>query len=216
MTIRLSQGSQIAIASAYGAVKAMSAVSNANPGVATLEAAHGITDGDIYEVTSGWGRLDKRVVRADNLSTNDIDLEGVDTSDTDLYPVGSGVGSIREITSWATITQIETVNPQAPTFSFVPATTLDDVIQKEIPGLEGVSGMDFTLFYDPALSWVATIEAASDASSLVAIRITLPDGAKIYSSCYIKMSKVPQLQSGQAIKASATLRFGAVPILYAS
>jgi hypothetical protein len=42
MSVRLPNGATIAMGSTYGAVKALSAFSNANPGVATLEASHGI------------------------------------------------------------------------------------------------------------------------------------------------------------------------------
>lgn len=216
MTIQLSQGSQIAIAATYGANKNMTAISNAAEAVATLEASHGIVVGDILEVSSGWGRLDKRVVRAKTVATNDVTLELIDTSSTSAYPVGGGIGTIREVLTWATVTQIEGVNAQTPQITFVPVTTLDDTIEKVIPGLEGASGMDLSLFFDLSLSWVPTVLAASDANSLSAVRITLPGGGKIYSSAYWKISRVPQLASGQAIKNSITMRYGALPISYTS
>lgn len=217
MTIRLSQGSQIAIASGYGADKTINTISNANPGVAAFASGHNIATADIFEVSSGWGRLDKRVIRAGTVSGDNVPLEGVDTTDTNLYPAAGGVpATAREITGWAAITQIEGVNPQAPGFSFVPATTLDDVVEKEIPGLEGASGMDLTVFFDLALGWVNTVLAASDANALSAIRITLPGGAKVYASAYWKMSRVPQLSSGQAVKGTVVMRYGAVPISYSS
>ena len=49
MSVKLPTGTTFAIATAYGASKTMSAVTNANPGVATLEAAHGVVLGDFME-----------------------------------------------------------------------------------------------------------------------------------------------------------------------
>ena len=57
-------GLQLAIASTYGASKSMTAVSNASTGVATLASSHGIVLGDVMEMTSGWKRLNNRIVRA--------------------------------------------------------------------------------------------------------------------------------------------------------
>ena len=98
MSVRVPNGSIVAIASGYGASKAMSALSNADPGVATLEASHGIATGEYMEVTSGWGRLSGKVVRAGTVATNSVPLEGIDTTLTSIYPAGGGTGSVREIT----------------------------------------------------------------------------------------------------------------------
>src|SRR5687767_1355365 len=106
MSITLAIGTTASIASTYGASKSMSAVTNANPAVATLEAAHGVVVGDIIHILSGWELLNNRVVRVSAVSTNDVTLEDVNTSDTDLYPVGSSAGSVREVTAWTEITQI--------------------------------------------------------------------------------------------------------------
>ena len=43
MSVSLPNGALIAIAASYGASKNMTALTNANPGVATLEAAHGVS-----------------------------------------------------------------------------------------------------------------------------------------------------------------------------
>jgi hypothetical protein len=59
----------------------MTAVSNANPGVATLEASHGVALNDIIEVTSGWPRLNGRIVKAGTVNVNDVPLVGINTSE---------------------------------------------------------------------------------------------------------------------------------------
>ena len=80
MSVKLPNGTTFAIATAYGASKNMTAVTNADPGVATLEASHGITTGDFFEVTSGWSRLTNKIVKAGTVATNDVPLLGIDTS----------------------------------------------------------------------------------------------------------------------------------------
>lgn len=49
-------GTTFHIASAYGSDKTTTIVTNASEAVVT-SAAHGYSNGDVVEVTSGWGRL---------------------------------------------------------------------------------------------------------------------------------------------------------------
>lgn len=216
MSVVLSQGTQLAIAATYGAVKAMSALTNAVAGVATLEAAHGIIVGDQFEITSGWDRLSGRVVRASVVATNDVTLEGVDTSSTTLYPAGSGVGTIREILTWASITQIDNVSASQPSVDFVDVTTLADQTKKQIPSLDNFPDLTISVLYDPTLSWVATVLAASLANALSAVRMILPNGSKVYANGYWKISSFPQIATGQAVKNTINLTFNSNATQYAS
>ena len=94
MAITLSTGATLSVAKTYAAVIAISALSNASNAVATTAAAHNISVGDYVEVSSGWGLLDKRVVRAGTGTTaSTLVLNGVDTTDLSKYPAGTGIGS---------------------------------------------------------------------------------------------------------------------------
>ena len=84
MSVKIPNGSTLYIGSTYGASKVMSVVTNAAEAVATLEASHGVVANDILVVTSGWSRLNARVLRAKTVSTNDVTLEGFVTTDTTL------------------------------------------------------------------------------------------------------------------------------------
>jgi hypothetical protein len=76
--------------------------------------------------------------------------------------------------------------------------------------------MTITLLYDLSLSWVATALAASDANSKVAIRMITPGGQYIYANGYCKLSRFPQVSTGQAITNQMTLTFASTPTSYAS
>ncbi|KGK92249.1 hypothetical protein NB04_27650, partial [Pseudomonas syringae pv. tomato] len=98
MGFRLPNGATLQIASAYGAAIPVTALSNANPTVATA-AAHGLSDGDIIAVTSGWTRLNDRAARVDNSLSGTFELEKINTVNVQPYPAGSGAGSVREVTA---------------------------------------------------------------------------------------------------------------------
>ena len=102
MSVSLPNGVLLALATAYAAPQTISAISNASPGVATCT-AHGYANGDILEITSGWSRLNNKLVRAASVAANTFQLEGIDTSSTSLYPAGSGIGTVRKVTTFTQI-----------------------------------------------------------------------------------------------------------------
>lgn len=177
-------GLQLAIASTYGSSKSMTAVSNASTGVATLASSHGIVLGDVMEMTSGWKRLNNRIVRASTVSTNDVNLEGIDTSSTSDYPAGEGTGSIREITAWTTITGLR---PDFTTsgggFEQLDGTEVDDLRRITVPGLAEPVVFTFPFHWPAASGWQSVVEAAARGGTPVAFRISL--GTKrVYGNAY--------------------------------
>ena len=73
MAVSLPDGATIAIATTYGSVKTVTAITNANPGVIT-SAAHGLLNGAFYELKSGWQKISDRVFKAANVATNALDV----------------------------------------------------------------------------------------------------------------------------------------------
>lgn len=96
MSFRLPNGSTVDLAATYGNSVIITAISNAATAVVTA-AAHGLSDGDYVEITSGWLGLNGRIFRVDNTTTGTFELEGINTTDTNRYPSGGGAGSLREV-----------------------------------------------------------------------------------------------------------------------
>src|SRR4051812_46958916 len=98
-------GTTFYVASSYAASQATTAVSNAAEAVVTCT-AHGFSNSDIVEITSGWGRLNRRVFRVKSVATNTFTLEGADTSSASFFPAGVGIGSVRKINTFTQITNV--------------------------------------------------------------------------------------------------------------
>lgn len=197
MAIIKAQGLQLAIATTFGTNVTMSAITNATEAVATLAASHGVAVNDIIEVTSGWKRLDKMVVRAKTVATNDVTLEGINTSSTTDYPAGSGTGTIREIATWTTITQLKRdVTTGGGGFETSDATTLDDVRTQNVPIIAVGTTATFNVFWDPTLAWFSVVRAAALSGLLVPFRETLGNGSKIYGNAYWGFNEEPQIVDG--------------------
>lgn len=116
-------GSNFFVASTFGVDKTITAISNAAEAVVT--ATHDFSNGDIVEVTSGWGRLNKRSFRVKSVSgTASFVLEGADTSSTSFFPVGTGVGTVRKATAFTQITTVMSPSssggePKTVTYRFI-------------------------------------------------------------------------------------------------
>lgn len=209
-------GSLIHLAASYGAWKAMTAVTNANPAVATLEASHGIVVGDVMEVNSGWSKLDERIVRAVSVATNDVGLEGIDTTLTTNYSAGGGVGRIREILSWTQLTQILTTASSGGDQQFQQYQFLESDGQRQIPTTKNAASLTLSIADDSTLAGFQLVQAANEDRLARAVRITLPSGAKLYYNAYVTLSPMPSMTVNEIMAQQVTLSLLGAPTRYTS
>lgn len=204
MAIRIPNGALVHIASGYGAWKTMSAVSNADPAVATLEASHGVVLGDILEVDSGWSRLGDRIVRAGTVSTNDVQLEGIDTTLTSIYAAGSGTGRVREISGWTQLDQILNSSSSGGEQQFLEYQLLEADGQRRIPTTKSAMGLTFSVADDPSKAGQILAKEANDDRLQRAVRITMPSGNLLFYNAIISMGQ-PSLTVNEIIAVEVTL-----------
>lgn len=216
MAVRLPNGSLIAIASAYGTVRDMTALTNANPAVATLEASHGVATGEIIEVTSGWSKLNGRIVRAGTVATNDVPLTGINTTDTAKYPPGGGTGSVREISTWQQILQILEITSSGGDQGFTNYSFLEDDTERQIPTQKSPITLNIQIADDDSLAHFPILVAADEDRLPRAVRLTLPSSALIFYNGFVTFNTTPSLNKNEVMALQATLSLTAAPTRYAS
>jgi hypothetical protein len=166
------------------------------------------------EVTSGWDRLNSRVVKATVVATNDVTFGGIDTSSTTRYPTGSGTGSVREISTWTNIGQItKDIQVGGGEQRYADITTLVDVIDKQIPTRRSPITVTLPLFFDNDLSYVATVRSVSETATATAVRFTYPDGTVLVANAYWSYQEVPTIQD-DTLRGSIDMTFAALPAVY--
>lgn len=203
-----------AIASAYGTSSNMTALTNAANAVATLAAGHGVVVGDFVELTSGWGLLNGRIARVSAVATNDVTLEGINTTNVTLYPTGQGTGSIRRITTWQNLSQLTaSFNTSGGEPQFADVTEIVDRTQQQIPVSRSPVVLEMPVFDDPALPWVPTVRTASDTSTPTAVRLVFSNGSRLVGNAYWSMGDVPTIEDS-TLRNSITLTFSAQPTRY--
>jgi hypothetical protein len=203
MAVKLPNGSLVHIGSAYGSSKTISAATNANPCVMT-SAGHGFSDGDYIVLTSGWTRLDGRTFRIDNVTTDTFELEGIDTSDTDVYAAGSGIGSCKKVTTWTQIQQILTVASSGGEQQFADYQFLEADSASRIPTFKSPVTITMTIGDDPTLPGYVALKAANDDRDPRAVRFSFANGSKFAFNGYLSLGSTPSLTVNEIMAAQAT------------
>lgn len=173
MGIQLTTGVKYAIGTGVGTPIAVTGITNATTAVVTAP-SHGLNNKTPVIVQSGWEEINDSVHRVSNKAAGTFELEDLDTTDTIMYPAGTGGGSVIPVTQWTDIPQIVDVSPSGGDLRFVDVRMLSLKYELKIP--DGVSGMSvqFTLAADRKLPSWKVLNAVSRAQKMVAIRRASP------------------------------------------
>ena len=218
MAFTLSNGMSVAVAKTYEAKLNFSAASN-EPVCELTVVGSTIDVGDWVEVTApGWGRINGRVVRAaPGTTATSLLLEGINTSDTELYPAGLvGAGSVRKIAAWSEITQVKSVATTGGEQQFADATDINDVTAKQIPTIRSAMSMTLTLLDDPTLSFYADVTKADESRSPYAVRFVFANKSVMGGNVYWSLKRVPNVTANEVMTGEIVLSFSSDPIRYAS
>jgi len=216
MAITLSTGATLAVAKTYAAPLSFSAISNASDPTCTVTGST-ISGGDYVEVSSGWGLLDKRVLRVKaGSSATGLILENVDTSDTTKYPATTGTGSVRKVTAWSQLSQVKSISASGGAQNFADITSIEDVVERQIPTTRGAVTMTADVFDDPTLAWYTDVTAADAARTPYGLKMTFPNGSKLAANAYWSLLKVPTMGNKEALMTQITMSYAAEPVRYAS
>lgn len=215
MAVALPNGVTLALATTYGSAKTVSALTNANPSSASAT-AHGFTDGDFVEITSGWTRLNNRIVRVDAPTTDAFSVEGIDTSSTTLYPVGTGSGSAREITAWTQISQILELSTSGGDMQFATYSFLESDAESQLPTQASAMSLTLSIADDPTLAGYIALAAAAETRALTGLKATMPNGSVLLYNGYVSLNSTPSMTKGSVMACQATFSLQGKPVRYAS
>lgn len=172
----LVNGAQFDISTVRGLAVAISALTNANPAVAT--AATAPTDGSIVVVESGWAGINGRPVLTGGRSGQNFNLLGANTSDTNLFFPGAGVGQYAPVSGWVALDQITGIEQtggeqNAAEWNYVEDPTGEG---QSMPTNKSPLVLTFTQHYDPDRPWHDALIAIDKAKSPIVVRERLPSG----------------------------------------
>lgn len=213
--IQMPNGATFEIASAYGTAIPFTTLSNANPAVASA-LAHGLAEGDIIAVNSGWTRLDGRAVRVADIASGTFALGGVSTTNVQQYPAGSGVGSAREVTSFTEISQITELNSTGGDQQFLTYGFMADDDDRQMPTTKNPITLSITVADDPSKPYVDVCEAADDDKQPRVLRLNLPGGSSIVYNGYVSITSTPTMSRNNLMTRVISIALTGRPARYAA
>lgn len=189
----------LAIASAFAVAKTVSAISNAAEAVVSCT-AHGYSNGDIVQLYSGWGRLNRRAVRVKSSTTDSFVAEAIDTTNTDFFPSGSGGGTVRKVTTFTQIPKYLNPtssggDPKNSTVRFMDEdtdTSLNDGFNATTEGFDIDADQFGTASY-------LALRALTEVQTDTILKKTLKTGAMIFTPCTVALNENPKMQDGQVM-----------------
>jgi len=199
-------GTIFAIGTTLADPKTVSAISNADPAVAT-SAGHAYEENSIIMLSSGWPALSGAVLRITDPTTGAFTLEGMDTTDEQIYPAGQGAGSARLVSDWVSLSQVNDVQSSGGEQQFYTWQYLEEKTQRQRPTVKNARSMTLTLDYDPDLAWHAALLTADQVGTPFPIRATLPSGNIILFSMYVAYDGEPTFVINENQQVTVSLSF---------
>jgi len=213
--IKMPNGATFEIASAYGTAIPFTALTNAKPAVATA-AAHGLAEGDIIVVSSGWTRLNERALMVGEIASGTFALGGINTTNTQQYPAGSGIGSVREVTTFTEISQITELASSGGDQQFLTYGFLADDDDRQMPTTKNPITVTITVADDASKPYVAVCEEADDDKQPRALRLNLPGGDSIIYNGYVSITATPTMSRNNLMTRVISVALTGRPTRYAA
>lgn len=215
MAYGLPNGSTVDVAATYSLEVGITGISNANPAVVTAP-AHGLADGDIVLITSGWSKLTGKAFRVTEADTDTFELEKVNTTDLTRYPAGAGIGSLVSVDSWVQISQVtgfESAGGEQNQYTF---QFLEEDDERQIPTNKTAVTVTITVADDPEQPYVPVVEAYDESKARGVVRLNLINKDAILYPSIISITSTPTATVNELMTRTITLSLQARTTRYSA
>ena len=213
MGYKIPNGGTFQHAATYAAALAFTAISNAAEAVATVVGGT-LAAGDIVLLSSGWSKLDNKVVRVKVATATAITLEAIDTTDTQIFPAGNGAGTMKKVLTWVQIPQVNDLAFSGGEQNYLDVVFLENDQGKQIPTDKSAASMVLTIADDPAQPFNTVLMAADAGKQVQAARLNLPGNDTLFYGAYTSFSKQPAVSRNNLLTRTVNLALQAEPTRY--
>ena len=215
MAFQIPDGTTIHLGTTFGTPVAITGISNAATAVATA-AGHGFVDGDIIVLKSGWQRINERVFRVAASAAGTFQLEGLDTSDTSAFPVGTSGGTAMKVTAFTQVSQIIGISTSGGEQQFATVSPLESDFEIQIPTMYSAQSISMEIGDDPSLAGYQALKKAADARAIRPLLMQNKNGSKIYYYGYVSLNETPTKNKGQVDTVNSSFSLLSRPTRYAA
>jgi hypothetical protein len=203
----------VSMQSALAASKTITAVTKANPAVASCT-AHGYSNGDIvYIEAQGMRQINERAFRVAGVTTDSFQLEGIDSSSFDTFTSGTAA----KATLGTSITTATSISASGGEFDMIDTTTIHDNARSQIPGLPSAISFTMEHLWDVSNAGQAALKLASDNQDRRVFKFQFGSGGKvIYFAGYVGFTGLPGGTAQDKVTTQAVITMNGTPSYYAS
>lgn len=198
------EGSSQQFSQTFASAKTITALTNANPAVAT-STAHGYATNDEILLTSGWEDATDSVYKVTVIDANSFSIQGLDTSNTSFFPAGTGTGSAQKLSGWTAIPQVLTISSSGGDARFTDVAPLSKRNAVKIPTGFNATSVTLSLAHDASNANYQTMLGISRTLSKVAFKQVISGGATTYGYGYMNVSEMPKLNNNQVNTVDAAI-----------
>ena len=189
-------GTIFSLATVFAAAKAVSAISNAVEASVSCT-AHGYQVGDIVQLYSGWGRLNRRAAKVKSVTTDAFVAEGINTTNQEFYPLGSGGGTVRKISTFQQINKILNPSNSGGEAKNITVKFLESDVEENIN--DGFTAITESFDIDAdefGQASYAALVSLSEVQTDTVLKKTLKSGSTIYTPCRVAFNENVKLADG--------------------
>lgn len=208
------QGTKVFYSNTLAAAKTITLATNASPAVAT-SVTHGYADLDPVLYTSSWADANDTVFEVDQLTVDTFGILGLNALDTNVYPVGSGVGTAKKISGWVEIPQILSLSANGGGVKYGTVSPLGSRQDTKQPIGFDAAGLDIKIGYDPTNAVITGMQTLTRVFGKVAVKLVIPGGGRVYGYGNIACNEFPEIGSKDSpIQLSVGIGFDGRAISY--
>lgn len=199
-------GAKYAFSTVLADPENITGITNANPPVASALVPP--TDGDIVLLRSNWTELNDMAAYADNVTSSDFELAGVDTSDIQFYPEDEELpASYQVVSGFTSLSQIRDIQQTGGDTNQFTWGYIDDASprQRSKPTDQNPLVLTFTMDDDPTLPWHQALIDVSKRRQLVTMRERLPTGDVLLYTGYMSFQPSPTRVRNENATVTATM-----------
>lgn len=194
-------GVSVSVESAKAGAKTITAVTKANPAVAS-STTHGYSDGDYVLISAqGMSEIDGIIVRVAGKTTDTFQLEGINSTDYDTFTSGTA----EKLTFGTSLTSATNVNASGGEVDLVDESTIHDLVRSASPGLASFQTFNFECKWDPADAGLVALNAEWRSQSELGVHIAWPDGKRYLCRGYVAAPMNPTGAFNEVVKTPVTI-----------
>lgn len=189
-------GTIFSVATAFATEKTVTGITNATEASVSCT-AHGYSVGDIVQLYSGWGRLNRRAVRVKSATTDAFVAEGIDTTNLEFFPAGSGGGTVRKVSTFTQINKVLNPSHSGGEPKNVTVKFIESDVEENIN--DGFTAVTETFEIDAdefGQGSYAALVSLSEVQTDTVLKKTLKSGSVIFTPCRIAFNENVKMADG--------------------